>query len=292
MKVVVDGDQMIYACGFASEGEPHSHTFKLLKNAMNQILADCGTEEYELYIGGKGNFREDIDFAYKANRTARKPESYEACREYLINNWGANVCDGMETDDVVSMKLWEDYVSTGGENIILSSPDKDLNNTPGWHYNPRSREKRFISPQQADRHFWMQMLWGDRVDNIPGLPVTPHKIIEEYGLSKHARRGCGEGTAKKLMKAEPTNYINMVYRCYVLYCLEEGWDKDAGFEYLEQQGQLLHMLREVDEFGEPKMWQAHGALWDDIWETESEAEVWGSDSDAPGQDEVPEKTQA
>lgn len=251
-KVIIDGDQMIYSCGFASEGEPLSHTLRLLKNKMEQILKDTGASEYELYIEGVGNFREDLDWDYKGNRTNRKPESFDDCKDYLINVWKAHPVAGMETDDQVSIRLYE-----SDDSVILSSPDKDLKNTPGWHYNPNTREVFHVNETQAARHFWYQMLMGDRVDNIPGLPRCSTATVVRHALTKAARKGCGKASAQKIIQstsgAEEAG--KEVVRCYAEWAVEESLPLSGMVEYLRQQGQLLWMTRELDEFNEPVRWE-------------------------------------
>ena len=259
MKVIIDGDQMIYACGFASEGEPLSHTLRLLKNKLEQIMSDCQTNEYELFIEGKGNFREAVSLDYKGNRTARKPLAFNDCIDYLKREWGAVQVEGMETDDMVSILLWNDYIKNGKDKatIILSSVDKDLLNTPGWHYNPNTRDKRWISERQAERHFWFQMLAGDRVDNVTGLPRCSRQTIERLGLTRASLKGVGRGTATTIIQSTKTidKTREEVIRCYAEWAHEEAKGVNEFIDYLTEQGQLLHMTREVDEYGDPVLWQ-------------------------------------
>ena len=258
-KVVIDGDQLVYAAGFACKDEPISHACQMVKKGLEKVLSDCGTEEYELYIGGTGNFREEVAITkgYKANRTAARPLHYEEIRDYMQRTWGAVTVDGMEVDDKVSMLLYEDFKEHGEEGtIILSSPDKDLNNTPGWHYNPRTREVRYINAVQAMRHFWYQMLCGDTVDNIQGLPRGTNELITRYGLSKVCLRGVGAGTAKKLM--DKTTDIDdaeaIAMEAYCSWAEDEEMDFHALVDYMDEQGQLLWMIRGYDGFGNLDMW--------------------------------------
>lgn len=224
-KVIIDGDQMVYSCGFASEGEPISHTLRLLRNKMEQIIADTGASEYELYLEGKGNFREALDWDYKGTRPNRKPASFDECKEYLQNVWNAKLVEGMETDDMVSIRLYE-----SGTDTILSSPDKDLKNTPGWHYNPNKRDIFHVSEEQAERHFWFQMLMGDRVDNIKGLPYCATRTVDRLKLTKAARKGCGEATAKRIISGTSgaQEAREEVVRCYAEYFREIAPTDDSG----------------------------------------------------------------
>lgn len=269
MYLTIDADQWLYACGFAAQGEPVSHAIRLLQNKLKQTYKDCGTADRIIYIAGRNNFRDDISFDYKANRVSDKPDHYPYLREYLEEHEGAVVVNNWEADDQVSMDLWTDYVYHSGNpdrcSVILVSPDKDLNNTPGWHYNPTKREKYWVSESQADRHFHFQLLAGDPVDNIKGLqrcsPLTMHK----HGLSKASLKGCGKASAKKIM-ASPETYLEDVYEAYILTGLELGYNKEEVLSYLTDQGQLLWMLRELNHFELPVMWGPDEEVYDEIYD--------------------------
>lgn len=262
-RVIVDADQLPYSCGFAAKGEPVSHALQLAKKALMRIQQETGVEKLELYIKGTGNFREEVAFTqgYKTNRTAAKPETYEDIREYLQSQWGATKVDGMEVDDWVSILLWEDYVANNRDrdlcNVILSSPDKDLKNTPGWHHFPRTGDVKWVTPHQAERHFYYQMLEGDNVDNIKGLPFCSMSDVHTFGLNKQANtKGCGKATAKKLM-ADPASQFDceqFVWERYMQWGLESGITADEVREYFQEQGTLLWMTRELNSFNEPVLY--------------------------------------
>ena len=267
MHLVIDADQLCYAAGFATEGEPLSHTLHTVNQMLEKQLRETNCETHQCYIGGVENFRHDIAMDYKATRTARKPSSYENIREHLIHHWNAIVVDGMEVDDMVSLLLWGDYVTAGGDRevttLILSSPDKDLKNTPGWHYAPRTGDVYWIGEVQAYRHFLFQMLTGDRTDNIRGLPDMTPGFAFRMGLGTKKVKGCGEVWAKKLM-ALSTDIeeaeIN-VYRAYLAWGEESGMSEDETYEYMRDQGQLLWMVRELDLFDKPIMWLPNTGAW-------------------------------
>lgn len=271
-RVIVDADQLPYSCGFAAKGEPLSHALQLCKKAVMRIQEETGVEKIELYIKGEGNFREDIAFTqgYKSNRTAPKPDTYDDIREYLVTQWDAKKIDGMEVDDWVSIILWEDYMSNHMDrdlcNVILSSPDKDLKNTPGWHHFPRTGEVKWVTPHQAERHFYYQMLEGDNVDNIKGLPKVAMSDLQTFGLSKVANtKGCGKATAKKLM-ADPASQHDpeqFVWERYMAWGFEEGLSADEVAEYFKEQAQLLWMTRELDSLGNPVLYRLNEAKYEE-----------------------------
>ena len=257
MHVVIDADQLIYSAGFAAKGEPLSHVLNLVKKGIAKIIEGSGAKTHQLYIGGSGNFREELTFDYKANRTADKPEYYAEIKQYMRDTHDAITVDGMETDDMVSVILYEDFVRYAGDKnlttIILSSPDKDLKNTPGWHHNPRTDEVFWVTEEQAGRHFWYQMALGDSSDNIKGLPYCTDEMIFKYSLPKSARRGCGKATARKLL--EQTTSVEeakqAVTECYIAWGESEEWSDNQTYDYMNLQGKLLWMCRELDEVGDP-----------------------------------------
>lgn len=270
-RVVVDADMLPYSCGFAAKGEPLSHALQLAKKALTRICEETGVDTLELYIKGKGNFREDLAFThgYKATRTAAKPDTYDDIRQYLMEQWGATQVDGMEADDKVSLILWEDFIAHNGDreecNVILSSPDKDLKNTPGWHHYPRSGEVKWVTPYQAERHFYYQMLEGDQVDNIKGLPLVSLSDVQTYELSKQAMtKGCGKASAKKLMASNEAHVDPeaFVWERYMQWGLFTGLTHEEVRVYFIEQAQLLWMTRELDSFGEPVLYKANEAKYE------------------------------
>lgn len=270
--LIMDFDQAIYACGFAAEGEPLSHALQLIKHAIKKRIEATRVDSHEIYIEGEGNFRDSIAFTepYKGSRPARKPKHFNDIRKYLIETKGAKQTEGAETDDVVSMLLYKDFIKAEGDKdkctVLLSSPDKDLNNTPGWHHNPRTDEVKWISDSQAMRHFYFQLLTGDSTDNIPGLPDLAPIQKHLYSI-KH--KGVGKVTAKKILKsaaglADPEG---VVYQCYKDWGNSVGMSETQTRDYLEEQGRLLWMARDgkytvVDSTVKilPDMWQINEEL--------------------------------
>ena len=148
-----------------------------LKEMVNQILEHPKCTGHKIYIKGKGNFRYDIYPAYKGNRNEfYRPDCEQELRDYLIHRFDAETVDGEEVDDKVSYLSLEDT----RKNVIVAI-DKDLDNTPGWHYNYVKKEFYWVHPEEADRNFYRQLLVGDRGDNIPGLtkvgPVRAEQIL-------------------------------------------------------------------------------------------------------------------
>ena len=87
---------------------------------------------------------------------------------------------------------YENFVAGKGSDYIICSPDKDLNQIPGLHYDYRSKTDPgtqensgtiMITDPDAHWNFWTQMLTGDETDNVAGVPglgpVIVRKIIDE-----------------------------------------------------------------------------------------------------------------
>ena len=127
-----------------------------------------GRESYRLFLTGKGNFREQVATMqpYKGNRDpTHKPKYYTEIKQYMIDRWNAEVIEGMEADDAMGIAQW----AARDKSTVICSIDKDLLMIPGWHYNIRDKEQKFVTLAEANRMFFWQMLVGDSTDNIPGI---------------------------------------------------------------------------------------------------------------------------
>lgn len=245
MKANIDADSMVYACGFATNTEPEANCFHLINVSMNKILDELGTNDFQVFLTGSGNFRATVSSTYKANRVSMpKPVHYDAAREFLVDAWGAIVVHGMEADDAVALAQTPDS--------ILVSQDKDLLMVPGWHYNPRKPQEGvfLITEEEAQEFFYYQMLAGDRVDNIRGLPYCTDVIVNTYGLSPRALSGCGDKTAKTLLSfgSDEHEWYKITKECYDAYLDETGED------LFDTHAQLLWMVQELDAHGNLVPW--------------------------------------
>jgi 5'-3' exonuclease len=175
--ILIDGDTLVYRCGFAANDEPVAHCLHLVKSAVLDIKKYLEPDNTRIFLGGDNNFRLEIDPEYKANRKdMAKPVHYDAIREYLIKWWNAEVVDGMESDDAMG-------IAQSGDDTCIVTNDKDLSTVPGWHYDWTKRYLFYVWPEEARRFFWTQMLTGDATDNIFGLkgigPVKAKRMLNE-----------------------------------------------------------------------------------------------------------------
>lgn len=257
--VLIDADQLPYAIGAKAVGEPLSYALSTVKNSLDRIQKQCNAENRELWIKGKGNFREEIAVArgYKSHRKTEKPAHFEDIYQYLIEFQGANEAHGMEADDMLSVRLYEDHLGDT-ENFVLSSQDKDLINTPGWHFNPRKPEYgvQYVSPEESFVHFWWQMLAGDTADNIPGLPNVTPRARALYSL--RSTKGVGSKSGWEIVHAtEIEDLPRTVYNLYHEWfkhdnpAMPEEFRVEFVDNYFTEQAKLLWMVRELHADGSP-----------------------------------------
>ncbi len=142
MYSLIDGDVLVYSCGFASQknqyninnnsfeykrdankycvshnidkslidkkiiAEPVSHALHNVKQSLFEISKACDSNDGSIYLTGEGNYRHDVatSAVYKGNRDpSHKPVHYKAIIDYLIKEWDAKVIDGMEADDAMGI---------------------------------------------------------------------------------------------------------------------------------------------------------------------------------------------
>jgi hypothetical protein len=140
----------------------------------------CKSTEADHYVGyltvGKC-FRYAINTDYKAKRkyTNIPPYTYEV-RQHLIDQHGFKGQKDYEADDlVVSYKAQRpEYECT------IVSPDKDILNLEGTHFNPRTMKYCTILKYDADEFFWKSMIKGDTIDGIKGIPGKGEKYFDAH----------------------------------------------------------------------------------------------------------------
>lgn len=178
---LIDADILVYRIGFASENDAESYAKARMCEFMEDMILFNEFGEYEAYLTGKGNFRQKVATTaeYKGNRTAAKPQHYNALRDYLVEKWGAVVIEGQEADDEIGIRAYE----LDPEEYTICSIDKDLDMLRGQHYNFVKNTFYEVTEEEAIFNFYKQILTGDRVDNIIGIKgigdVKAKRILKE-----------------------------------------------------------------------------------------------------------------
>ena len=170
--LLIDSDTLAYVAAIMAEGLDESSARYNVDEMLENVLIDCNDSDYICYLTGDNNFRYKVYPEYKANRKDMvKPTYLPVARQRLIDEYNAIVSDGCEADDLVGVE----HFKRGAEPIIVSI-DKDLDQYYGWHWNPRRKERYLVSPDDAIRFFYYQMLVGDTADNVKGVKgIGPKK---------------------------------------------------------------------------------------------------------------------
>jgi DNA polymerase I len=262
LTALIDGDILVYRCGFAAEKTHYCTTDKAtyqlfdahkdipkdtpkhhiwsrkevepVENALagvdasiEYILRNTGATDYEIYLSGKRSFREEIAVTrpYKGNRDGiAKPVHYTAIRGHLVSRHGARVSDGdLEADDFLGIRL-----TALGSSGVCVSIDKDLLQIPGRHYNWVTGEHELVDARGGHLALGYQIISGDPTDNVPGLA------------------GFGEAKARKVLTGCP-NPQDMLDRIRTLYLDQFRGDVQASKRYFEEQGSLVYILKTPDD---------------------------------------------
>ena len=173
MRALIDADNLAFACAASAEEEDVEVACTRADSFIENILAETGATEYELWFSGDNNFRYNVYPEYKGNRKASyRPLWEKEVKQYITEKWEAYWTDDIEADDMLGIRQLE------CTDTILAHLDKDLNQIKGLHYNWELRrlgevvrEKRIytVSNEEADYWFFYQLLVGDTTDNIKGV---------------------------------------------------------------------------------------------------------------------------
>ena len=256
MQPLLDGDLILYEIGYAAEAGWQSPGFpsfdyvaEVLENRIGNICAMVeATAPPIFYFTGKTNFRTEIAKLrpYK-ERTSNKPFHYKNIKAYIKGKYEWYERERMEADDLLSIEQ-----TRRGHETIICTRDKDLRQVEGWHYGwelgnqPQFGPLLVTSPGSinlseskkkitgyGDLFFYSQCLTGDTVDTVPGLkgygPVKAYEMLS----------GC-------LTIQEAFQRVLEAYRA-----VHGG----LGDDMLLEQGRLLYMTRELDEKGNPVLWE-------------------------------------
>lgn len=159
-----------------AEGQPEANAIWNLNNGLEHLLASWNIRDYHLFVTGGNNFRYAVYPEYKANRTSVRPEHLQACKAHLMSAYGATQSEGCEADDLIGIEAYKRLAL--GEPYVVMSIDKDLNMIEGLHYSPeikkggvivREAQRYHVSPNDAIRFFYYQLLVGDTTDNVKGV---------------------------------------------------------------------------------------------------------------------------
>jgi len=262
---LIDGDILLYEVGFGAETgwraitndpeaiPPFHYVEDMLLERLSNISAVISTDAKPIiYITDeKPTFRFDLAKTkpYKGTRKGNKPWHYANLKAYMYGCLDANRVEYIEADDMMAITQTANVNET-----IICSRDKDLKQVPGWHYSWELGKQPQFGPEIITKlgtlklsddkkklsgtgllFFYAQMLTGDTVDNIPGLPK------------------CGPVAAFSLL-SDPSE-LNLLARVEGAY---KDFYEDAYLDKMIEQGQLCWIVRRLVDNPEagypPEIW--------------------------------------
>lgn len=264
MTPLIDGDILAYELAFAAEsfwkhlhkekGEevqgppPFEIVEEMIERRIPEIIQESeSTGVPEMCFSGSKNFRNFIAFTqpYKDKRAAR-PFHYKNVKFVLSNTYKTHLVEGLEADDLIGLLM----TKSPGKYICVTR-DKDLRQIPGMHYGWEVNKQPAFGPYEFNelgvvflqrgkstkiigggaKFFFCQVLMGDSVDTVPGIPgmgpVNAYAIIN----------GCD--TVQKCEEA-----------------VSEAYKAAYGLDWrtvMREQARLLYMTREGKN-GFIKLW--------------------------------------
>lgn len=169
-----------YVCHNKDEKEKTlEECIELTDKLIDGVCLASGIDLYTGFLTVGKCFRYEVNPGYKSNRKyAELPKFINEIKEYLIKNHNFKLNKNYEADDlIISYKK-----TLKNAEVFIISPDKDLLNLEGTHYNPRLNKFHYTSKEEAHRYFWLSMLIGDSADGIKGVkgigPVGAKKILD------------------------------------------------------------------------------------------------------------------
>jgi 5'-3' exonuclease len=165
MRALIDADIFLYRVGYATEQEDEQTAIDTMQKLIERCLDATKATAYTLYLScpTAENFRTLINPLYKAQRTREKPKHFGVLRDYLVTKWDAQEAVKEEADDLIGINLKFDEIA-----ITI---DKDiLYGLVGNKYNFVKEEFFYTGHDEALLFFYKQLLMGDRIDNIEGVP--------------------------------------------------------------------------------------------------------------------------
>tara|TARA_R110000868_G_scaffold79778_5_gene226871 strand:+ start:1837 stop:2685 length:849 start_codon:yes stop_codon:yes gene_type:complete len=223
---IIDADSILFAICVDKKQDDYqiaqygAQTERTLNDVIEEfntyflkILMDSGCLQYVAFLTA-GSHRYSFYPEYKANRKKLdKPRFLKELTAYAIETLGFCRVDGYEADDLVNM-----CKEQLGDNTLIVHTDKDLDQIPGNHYNYKKPEFYDVSEDTAQLNLWTQVITGDSIDNIKGIP------------------GKGSAFAAKVFKQDEP-YRNLVLLSYIL---EFGEYK--GIEEFTKNYKLIKLL--------------------------------------------------
>lgn len=189
---LLDGDIIAYKAAAATDAQEETERFccMLADKITTEWVTGCQADGFKMCLSLGQSFRYALFPEYKAHRKDQSRPTYlNEVKDYLRMMYEVEEREGLEADDIMGI-----LASQESEEIpVIVTIDKDLQQIPGWHYNPdKSRFPFHVREQEGWLLEHVQWLAGDATDGFRGIPgVGPAKAL------KRLREACtaSEATA-------------------------------------------------------------------------------------------------
>jgi DNA polymerase-1 len=176
MVALIDADSLFYLSSKDSIQESIVNIEERIESMLNNTKAD----EFILCLSSKPYFRDAIYPEYKSNRKPGDLKYLKTLKSYLRETYKCLEIKGLEADDLVI------YLSSKFKECIICAIDKDvIKQSTVNTYNFTKDEFVKPTPQEASMFLLKQLIMGDSVDSIPGIPRIGEKTADSllHGLS-------------------------------------------------------------------------------------------------------------
>jgi 5'-3' exonuclease len=182
---------------------------------LSSLLEACFATHYVMAVKSPVNYRDTIYPHYKANRKNKDPSKLQDAaiaapilRELAVAEDLAIVAHNREADDFI--RIWAEEARAAKQNYIIATTDKDLNCIPGNHFNIKKNLLYEVTELEATRFFYQQLMSGDPIDNVPGLPGIGPVKAERYLYNIHTEAEMQEIVVEMYMSAFEKDWYNML----------------------------------------------------------------------------------
>lgn len=208
--MLLDGMAIIYRAYYALNRNPRLNSKGVNTSAVlgfTNTLYDLMRQQHPTHIAvafdlHEPTFRHEMYEPYKGNRDATPEDILTAIPlvRQLLDCFRITVltCKGYEADDVIgTASAWAER--EGFDEVLMVTPDKDFaqlvtDKVHLYRFGRMGKPDEEYGPQQVCERFGVCKstqvidilgLWGDSIDNIPGIPGVGEKkakqLIEQFG---------------------------------------------------------------------------------------------------------------
>lgn len=265
---IIDGDALTY---HSSKDSIHE-SIEIIDEKIQNIFIQTGATHYVLFISNSPYFRHQISSEYKSNRNKYKiPLKWlKTLKKYLVEQWGAQSMDLVESDDLCAYWMNKDLcIADDGkieprevfvdaldycavENLpqfefesmekVLCAVDKDLlQSIPGKHFNYTYKLEDKAKPEDVIKGWWVETTNEDAYINFWKSVVCGDATDNIKGI---------EGSGKVAFERMHTFSLeeNLDLEDIILDEYKNRYGKFQGIYEFQKNYRLLHLLDCDEDF--------------------------------------------